>query len=320
MTVEQAALIARYTKRAYLLFDSDKAGTSATFRAADLLLAAGVHPSVVTLPPGEDPDTLVHGGGPEALGRHLDEALDVLDRKLQILQERDFFSSIERTRSAVDRLLPTLRAVRDPALRDIYVAKVADRTGVRRETLEEELAKAKPPAGPAVQEVRRYRPRREETLRVPPMGAEKLIVLLMLKDREWIERVAEQMGPEDFQDRDYRAIFEALLLHPDLTQPPPDLDPHPAQVLEELLGDQTELPQTHRVFEESLGKIRQFNYQRRLAEIDRLIETTTDEDRLAELLGEKNRLAAEARESGVDWGPAARRTLNRKSNDEMRGI
>ena len=51
----------------------------------------------------------------------------------------DWFSSIEKTRNALDRLLPTLRAVRDPQLRDIYLARVAERTEVRRETLEAEL-------------------------------------------------------------------------------------------------------------------------------------------------------------------------------------
>ena len=95
----------------------------------------------MTLPPGEDPDSLVRSQGAEALQGHLDDAVDVLDRKLQILEARDYFSSIERTRAAVDRLMPTLRAAADPALHDIYVAKVAERTGVRRETLEAELRK-----------------------------------------------------------------------------------------------------------------------------------------------------------------------------------
>jgi len=141
MTEAQARLLARYCTRAFLLFDSDPAGLKATFRAGDVLLAAGLHPAVVTLPPGEDPDTIVRKEGPEAVREYLSQAVDVLDRKLQILEERDYFSSIERTRGAVDRLLPTLRAAKDPALRDIYVAKVAERTGVRRETLNAELEK-----------------------------------------------------------------------------------------------------------------------------------------------------------------------------------
>jgi hypothetical protein len=40
-------------------------------------------------------------------------------------------------RHALDRLLPTVRAAADPALKDIYVARVAQRTGVRRETIEQ---------------------------------------------------------------------------------------------------------------------------------------------------------------------------------------
>ena len=94
---------------------------------------------VVSLPAGEDPDSLVRKGGAEALSAHLAKAVDVLDRKLQILQERRFFDDIEGRRRALDHLLPTLRAAADPALKDIYVDRVAKQTGVRRETLEREL-------------------------------------------------------------------------------------------------------------------------------------------------------------------------------------
>lgn len=139
LTVEQARLLRRYTDHALLLFDSDEAGLRATFRGADVLLAAGVQPLVVTLPEGDDPDSLVRRMGADGLGRHLDDALDVVDRKLQLLAEHGYFESIDRTRSAVDKLMPTLRAAADPTLRDIYVAKVAEKTGVRRETLEDEL-------------------------------------------------------------------------------------------------------------------------------------------------------------------------------------
>ncbi len=142
LTSVQARLLARFASRAFLLYDSDMAGLRATFRAADILLGAGIHPSVVTLPPGEDPDSVARHEGREALLRYVSDAVDVLDRKLQILATRDRLSSIDGIRDAVDRLLPTLRATRDPALRDIYISRVAAETGVRRETLEEEIARA----------------------------------------------------------------------------------------------------------------------------------------------------------------------------------
>ncbi|HSL69757.1 MAG TPA: DNA primase, partial [Longimicrobiales bacterium] len=139
MTEEQAQLLARFSRQAILLYDSDLAGLKATFRTGDALLRAGVEPLVVTLPAGEDPDSLIRKGGANALAVHVAKAVDVLDRKLQILEERKFFEEIEGVRRALDHLLPTLRAAADPALKDIYVARVADRTGVRRETIEREL-------------------------------------------------------------------------------------------------------------------------------------------------------------------------------------
>ncbi len=308
LTPQQAALLRRYTARVHILFDSDPAGLKATFRAGDVMLAAGLHPAVVTLPPGEDPDTLVHKEGAEGLQAHIDQAVDVLDRKLQILQERDHFSSIEQTRNAVDRLLPTLRAVQDPALRDIYVSKVSDRTGVRRETLQEELTRASSSALVAPRP-RRSTPRRVVAPTIPPMGAERELLLLMTKDRDWIERVGEHLGPDDFLDLGYRGAFEALLADPGLAHAPSGLSPGVTQTLEELLADRKELRQAHRVFEESLSKIQSTAFQERLDEVDRLIQNTTDPDRRTELLVEKARLGKERRELGLDWSHAARRTL-----------
>ncbi len=308
LTSQQAALLRRYTTRVHILFDSDVAGLKATFRAGDVMLAAGVHPSVVTFPPGEDPDTIVHKEGAEGLQLHIDQAVDVLDRKLQILEERDHFSGIEQTRNAVDRLLPTLRAVQDPALRDIYVSKVSDRTGVRRETLQEELERTHSPA-PSASTPRRPAPRRVVAPTIPPMGAERELLLLMTKDRDWIERVGEHLGPDDFLDLGYRGAFEALLADPGLTHPPAGLPPGIAQTLEELLGDPKELGPAHRVFEESLSKIQSTALQGSLDEVDRLIQNTTDPERRDELLAEKARLGEERRELGRDWSSAARRTL-----------
>ena len=68
LTAEQAELVARYTKQAFLIYDSDRAGLRATFRTADELLRKSVAVRVVTLPEGEDPDTFVGAHGGEHLG------------------------------------------------------------------------------------------------------------------------------------------------------------------------------------------------------------------------------------------------------------
>ncbi len=308
VTPSQVALLRRFTSRVHLLFDSDAAGLKATFRAADLLLSGGVHPCVVTLPPGEDPDIIVHSEGAETLQGHIDGAVDVLDRKLQILEERDQFRSIEHIRTAIDRLLPTLRAVQDPAMRDIYIKKVSDRTGVRRDTLEAELARVAPPPPPQ-RAARGREHRRLSRPSVPEMGPERELLLLMIKDRDWIERVGERLGPPDFVDVRYRAIFEALLADRELTHPPEKMVPEAARVLEALLADPAELGRSHRVFEESLSKILSTLLQERLDAVDHLLQNTLDEQQETQLLGEKARLSKERRGLGQDWSPTVRRAL-----------
>ena len=145
------------------------------------------------------------------------------------------------------------------------------------------------------------------------MGAARELLLLMTKDRDWIERVGEHLGPDDFVDLGYRGAYEALIADPGLTHAPPGLSPAASQTLEELLADPKELRQAHRVFEESLSKIQSMALQGRLDEVDRLIHNTTDPERRTELLAEKARLGGQRRELGLDWSSAARRTLKNNS-------
>lgn len=307
LTPEQAKLLSRYTTRVLLLFDSDAAGLKATFRAGDTLLEAGLHPAVVTLPPGEDPDTVVQAGGAEALEEYLDQAVDVLDRKLQILDERDYFSSIERTRTAVDRLLPTIRAASDPALRDIYVSKVADRTGVRRETLEAEMARSRSGPGAARVEAPTPAPRRALP-RLPKQGAERLLLLLMTKNPDYVERAGEHLGEGDFVDSAYRAIFQALLDEPELCAPPESMDSVAAQRLQEILSDSEELAHAGRVFEESVARIRVMALDRLSQDLDSRIEAAAGDGEKRNLIEEKERVSRERRELGPDdWTTTARK-------------
>ena len=318
LTPEQAKLMGKYAQRIFLLFDSDSAGLRATFKAGDLLLEEGLHPSVVTMPPGEDPDTLVRGEGPDALRGYLDDAVDVLDRKLRILEERDFFSSIERTREAVDRLLPTVRAAADPALRDIYVKKVSDRTGVRRETLEAELRRA--PTGPP-------RPRQEAPPTVhtapllPKMGAERNLLLLMIRNATYVDLAAEWLAPSDFDDSCYRAIFEALLDNPELRSAPPGMDVVARQRLEELLGMSFDSAGAREEFTAALNRIRAVALDRRMLELhQRIVAARADEEK-APLVVEKQRLARELRAVDPEYywkATAQRRWADPNSNQQDR--
>jgi DNA primase len=339
LTPEHARLLRRYTDHALLLFDSDEAGTRATFRGADVLLAAGVQPLVVTLPDGEDPDTVVRKEGADGLRRYLDAAVDVVDRKLQLLAERGFFDSIDRTRLAVDKLIPTLRAAADPTLRDIYVAKVAERTGVRRSTLEEEMARGSGPGtggrpgapgwdagdahgvgaggGSPPRRGGGGRAREAGGRRVPTLGPERQLLVVLLRMRAWVERVAERIGPGEFRDPVDRAIFEMLLEDPEFSAPPAGTPPDVLRRLEELQGDPEELEHVERVFEASVARLLDRGFDARRDALLRELEAATDPDAEARVAREMQRLRRErpGRWNVVRRGPPADPSQDQERKD-----
>lgn len=73
-TEDHAARLKRLAERVYLMFDSDSAGIRAALRAGEALLGAGIPTLVVSLPQGEDPDSLLRAQGAEALQRTLEAA------------------------------------------------------------------------------------------------------------------------------------------------------------------------------------------------------------------------------------------------------
>ena len=296
LTESHARLLKRYTTQVRLLFDSDPAGLRATFRAADTLLGQGLHASVVTLPDGEDPDSVARSGGADAVRGFVAQAVDVLDRKIAILEERGYFDSIEKTRRALDRLLPTLRAARDARLRDIYVTRVAERTGVRRETLAQELSTA--PARAA--RVGKAPVRRRPAPRFRGLGAERTLLLLLISHREWVEKSAERVGPSDLEDDANRVIFEALIADPDLVALPEGTRPEAVDRFEELNADPETLADPARVFDDTVAKIEGNRISRRLDALEAEIRGsgTGEQHRL---IRDKEKLMKEIQALPVDW-------------------
>lgn len=304
LTPEQANLIARYAGKAWLLYDSDAAGMRATFRSGDALLRAGVHPLVVTLPAGEDPDSLARSGGAAALKPLLGNAADVLERKLEILDARGYLDDIEGKRRALDRLLPTLRATVDATLRDLYIDIIEKRTGVQRETLERELAQPEPPVWqPQGRERRstRIRPREPE-VQIRRDEAERLLLLLMVREARWIEAVAAEVSPGDFRDPQYRRIFQALLEAYDEAEGPESVagaaaDRVPDEAwatLESIRKSQAEIIDGEATLRDSLADIKFSALSLRLEELDRILKTASDQEGMT-LLREKSELEASLR-------------------------
>jgi DNA primase len=318
LTEAQAELLRKYTTTVFLLYDSDRAGLTATFRAGDVLLRQGFKVHVVTLPDGEDPDTFVLREGRAGLEGPLNDAIDVFERKLQILQRGGWFNDLRRKRVALDRLMPTIRAAADPITRGLYVARAAAVVGVSEEVLERELQARRPrPARPEPRatderqspETRARKEERRRPYGTEGLSAERQLVRLLLHRRQDVEGVAESVGEGTFRDPRLAQIFTRLVASPDVAIDAlaAALDEDAVAELNELSGREGGLDDPARIIQDCVSVLKQRELGEKIDEIDRQLPLAADAEK-DKLVRRKQQLAAEINALGGRRWPSFGRT------------
>ena len=320
LTDAQAAALRKLTKNVFLLYDSDKPGLQATFRSGDELLRQGMSVRVVTLPEGDDPDTFVKAHGAGALTARLKDAIDVFERKIQLLERAGMFAELHKKRRALDRLLPTVRATSDEIMRDLYITRASEVSGVAREVLVRELSgKAGPllssntqaPA-PGVAPAPRVRPSGRRPAQPPERGAsaERELIRAMLFLRSRVEQITERLGQESFREPQYRAIYLALIASgPDATleEVSAHLDEDSIATVEEIVAEGSYQIDPERTISDSLATLRARDLDRRAAELDRIIPLAEGVQK-DKLIAEKDEIRKELKATGRNYYKKFRRS------------
>jgi DNA primase len=278
-TPEQAELLRRLAPRVTLLFDSDDAGLKATFRAADELLRARVAVGVATMPEGEDPDSLVRKQGTSAVERVLRDAVDVFERKLQLLERKGWLATLTGRRRALDRLLPTLRAAADPVTRDLYVGRVTEALGVSRESVLREIAERPPRPAPAPVETA-PRPHAPGRGRLNP---ERYLLRAMLRDPDYRSRLAEEFPDGALLREPERTLFGALSRLPAETPPSTlfeGLEGEPSVLLHALLQEEAAPPDLAAVVVGAIGAVRSRPLVRELESVKRQLGLASEDEKV----------------------------------------
>jgi DNA primase len=151
-TEEHAKLIGRFAKEIVICLDADAAGDRAAGRLGGVLVEGGqgwgglakaeLGVKVVRLPAGDDPDSLIRKGGPEAFREKLDAAVDFLDFYVdwQSKQEGDSPAGRRRVVEAVAKLLGMIESA---VSRTGLVARASSRLGLGESLVMEEVDKAR---------------------------------------------------------------------------------------------------------------------------------------------------------------------------------
>ncbi len=294
LTADHARLLKRYADKMLLIFDEDAAGRQATFRAMDALLPVGLSVSVVSMPAGEDPDSLLKKKGEAGFRLCLDAARPVMEVFIED-QLRSNDKSVEGRARAAEQALERIKRLPGDFERSLYMKRLAELTG-----LDVELLKSKV-RGHASAPLQRRPAGQSDPVRRPATETgqtQKYLLRLMLMDDQQRRLVRQEGTAELFIDELFRGLADYLLSREDEQGHLPDdlfdasLDADQQSLLASLTfqdaGDWAD--NAEKIFTDCRRAAGNYALKRRLKEIGRLEEearNNNDDIGLTEYLRER---------------------------------
>jgi len=142
--VEHVQLLKKFADSVVLVFDADGAGQKAAIKVGGEFLAVEMPVRVATLPPGEDPDSLLRTKGPDAFRECLGKAESITGFQIRTLRAQepnpDSIDAMARVSRAA---LETIAKCPSAVMRAALLAEAAQLLGVPQAALEEDYEKAK---------------------------------------------------------------------------------------------------------------------------------------------------------------------------------
>jgi DNA primase len=198
-TNEQVRRLAGFCSRVVLVFDGDRAGRQAAVRSAEMILAYGLECRVITLPDGEDIDSLLHGAGSEEFNLLLANAHDGLEFCFQMLR---LVSPRERVGWAQKFLLQ----IQDVALRGYYLSRVSASLAIPEQDLRRGVEGSAPAGG-------RVRPD-SRSQRGPVTGTalrDKELLEFAIRHPQYLQELSGKEFGQALSTERARAFWEKLL-------------------------------------------------------------------------------------------------------------
>jgi DNA primase len=206
LTLGQAALLRRFTRRVVICYDGDEAGRNATLRAAPVLLSAGLYVEVLDLMGEKDPDTLVQNHGVDRFLELLSNATDIFQFGLKEWSAGSSQLSGREKSERVEHFVPLLGAVTDPVVRNDAAQRIADAFHLEFDVVWSRV-RGKAQSAPA-----------ERQMSAPTASAEKGILSLALQGK-LPANVAERVHEGLFEDPTCRTVF--IIIKNEVTQAKP---------------------------------------------------------------------------------------------------
>lgn len=143
ITQEQARIIARYTKRVVLIYDSDEAGRKADERAMRLLGEVGIEVRVLKLKGAKDPDEFIRTFGSARFAQELKGSQSGFQHKLDTILAKYELTDPEGRIRATREVCDVIAASGSSVEREVYIAMAAERLSLTADSIRNDVERVR---------------------------------------------------------------------------------------------------------------------------------------------------------------------------------
>lgn len=302
LTRQHLMRLKRYSGNLLCVFDGDEAGAKATMRAVDLCLDLGVWGKVLRLPPEHDPDSFLKEKGETELLESIKGAVPLMDFLVEKTTEGLAEGGIERKRKVLQELVPRLRRLHDPILRDHYVTVVAGKLGISEARIEQLLREGGEEPFPSRMDF--IKPSGK------PPASEKLLTQCLLSDPS-LARGLDRGILKEMQDERLRELAGLIWERVDREGPPKNLSElfsclestKAGELLAELMTSLEEVGDNpQKICSDCVKDLRRRSLDRQLKDLAGMISRArecSDAHRLSELEMQRASLVLEKKRLGL---------------------
>ena len=220
LTERQVEGIKRLTNNITLALDADLAGEEATLRGKAILAYSNIEANVILLPPGKDPDEVI-GEEPALWQKLVEQAMPIMDFAFRSVIGNVDINKARGKSLAVQKLLPSIHEIKDPAQRFHYVEKLARALKIERSGLEVALQKLK--GGKERPQPSKPTERSGLTHQFVSSPIEERCLALLLQYPE-LRPLAQELSAEHFESTENREVFVKWQHSPDMSELESKLD------------------------------------------------------------------------------------------------
>ena len=125
LTEEHVNIIARFTKNVVLAFDADSAGMAAAQKSAPIFERSGFNIRILSMPKGEDPDSLLRNGDRSQFAALLEKTLPLSDFRIKVILSKHDMRSDEGKTNALKEIVGILAEIESVVERERLIRLLA---------------------------------------------------------------------------------------------------------------------------------------------------------------------------------------------------